>query len=244
MDQKKLYGKWFFWDELVGYPMMLYYWIKGDKINKLLTIRIEKARTKASRIELTKKIKNELLIEYNKQDSFFSYHFKNIDESRDHNFQDKINYCLLCFRDESKRNLSSSKLMILQENFLNGAEHTLFLYFALKGKVKREIRLSDIMIGEKSAEHFLHFLKDKKFIDENHNLLVDQKSSFIRIHRFLKDHHIINPDFQDITIIEAMENEYNSNFDRGTFSRAVTVKFNEFEESLCSELLDKFNIKY
>ncbi|MBB1148531.1 hypothetical protein H4K35_00010 [Myroides sp. NP-2] len=244
MDQKKLYGKWFFWDELVGYPMMLYYWIKGNKINKLLDIRIEKARIKASRIELTKKIKNEFLIEYDKQDNFFSYHFKNIDESRDHNFQDKINYCLLRFRDESKRNLSSSKLMILQENFLNGAEHTLFLYFALEGKVKRDIRLSDIMIGEKSAEYFLLFLKEKKFIDENHNLLVDKKSFLIRIHHFLKDHHIINPDFQDITIIKAMENEYNSNFDRGTFSRAVTAKLNDFEEIVFKELSILFNIRY
>lgn len=244
MDQKNLYGKWFFWDELVGYPMMLYYWIKGNKIQKMLSVRIDKAVSKANQIVLTEKIKNEFLIEYNKQVNFFSYHFKNIDESRNHNFQEKIDYCLSNYKKESLKHLSSSKLMILQENFLNGAEHTLFLYFALKGKVKREIRLSDIMIGEKSAELFLLFLKDKKFIDENHNLQVDQKSSFIRIHRFLKDQHIINPDFQDTTIIEAMENEYHTNFDKGTFSRAITVKFNEFEESLCKELSQLFNFKY
>ncbi|MGG5598173.1 hypothetical protein ACPDHJ_00010 [Myroides sp. C8-3] len=244
MDQKKLYGKWFFWDELAGYPMMLYYWIKGNKIQKMLAIRIEKARSKASKIELTNKLKNEYLIKYDIQDNFFSYHFKNIDESRYHNFEEKIDYCLSSYRDEAKRNLSSSKLMILQENFLNGAEHTLFLYFVLEGKIKREIRLSDIMIGEKSAEHFLLFLKDKKLIDENHNLLVDNKSSFIRIHRFLKDHHIINPDFQGNTIIEAMENEYNSNFDAGTFSKAVKTKLTDFEEVLFKELSILFNIRY
>ena len=99
------------------------------------------------------------------------------------------------------------------------------------------------MIGDDSSKVFLAFLKGKKFIDENYNLIVDQKSSFIRIHRFLKDNHIINPDFQDITIIEAMEKEYNTNFDKGTFSRAITVKPNDFEESLYQELSNIFNIK-
>ena len=32
MDKNKLYGSWYIWEELVSYPMMLYYWIKGDKI--------------------------------------------------------------------------------------------------------------------------------------------------------------------------------------------------------------------
>lgn len=27
MNQKKLYGRWNFWEEFVGYPMMIYYWI-------------------------------------------------------------------------------------------------------------------------------------------------------------------------------------------------------------------------
>jgi hypothetical protein len=134
--------------------------------------------------------------------------------------------------------------MKLQENFLNGAETTLFLYFVLDQKVRREIRLSDIIIGENNSKLFIDFLKRKKFIDENNNLIVDQKSSFIRIHRFLKDNRIINPDFQDTTIIEAMENEYNTNFDKGTFSRAITVKPTDFEQSIHMELSKMFDFKY
>ena len=244
MDQKKLYGRWNFWEEFVGYPMMIFYWIKGEKISKMLSKRIEKAKQKSSQISLTDKKRNEFLIRYEKLDNFFTFHFKNIDASRNHNFEEKIEYCLEQYRRESLSILSSSNLMKLQGNFLNGAETTLLLYFALEGKVKREIRLSDIMIGENSSQIFIAFLKGKKFIDENHNLIVDQKSSFIRIHRFLKDNHIINPDFQDITIIEAMENEYNSNFDKGTFSRAITVKPNDFEETIYQELSKLFNIKY
>lgn len=73
---------------------------------------------------------------------------------------------------------------------------------------------------------------------------MNQKSSFIRIHRFLEDKHIINQDFQDTTIIEAMENEYNTNFDKGIFSRAETVKPNDFEETIYHELSKLFNIKH
>ena len=244
MDQKKLYGRWNFWEEFVGYPMMIFYWIKGEKISKMLSKRIEKAKQKSSQISLTDKKRNEFLIRYEKLDNFFTFHFKNIDASRNHNFEEKIEYCLEQYRRESLSILSSSNLMKLQGNFLNGAETTLFLYFALESKTKREILLANIMIGENSSTIFIAFLKGKKFIDENHNLIVDQKSSFIRIHRFLKDNHIINPDFQDITIIEAMENEYNSNFDKGTFSRAITVKPNDFEETIYQELSKLFNIKY
>jgi len=236
MDQKKLYGRWNLWEEFVGYPMMIYFWIRRQKIQTRLQSRIEKAKQKSSKIVLDEKLRNEYLIRYEKLDNFFSFHFKDIDESRNHNFEEKIKYCLDQYKKESNSLLSSSNLMKLQGNFLNGAETTLFLYFALESKINRKIRLSDIMIGDNSFKIFIAFLKDKKFIDENHNLLVDHKSSFIRIHRFLKDNHIINPDFQDITVIEAMENEYNTNFDKGTFSRAIIVKPNDFEESLNKKL--------
>lgn len=243
MDKKKLYGQWKLWEEFIGYPMMIYFWIRGQKIQNLLQMRIKKAQQKSSKIILNEKLRNELLIRYEKLDNFFSFHFKDIEESRNHNFEEKIQYCLDQYKKESNSLLTSSNLMKLQGNFLNGAETTLFLYFALKHKTNREIRLSDIMIGDNSSKIFIAFLKGKKFIDENHNLLVDQKSSFIRIHRFLKDNHIINPDFQDTTIIEAMENEYNTNFDKGTFSRAIIVKANDFEENIYQDLFKLYNIK-
>lgn len=244
MDEKKLYGRWFLWDEIIGLPMMIYYWIKGEKIQKMLENRINVAKEKSKNISLTEKTKKEYLIKYEKLNNFFSLHFKVIENSSKHNFQEKIDYCLREYKKESSKILSSSNLMKLQENFLNGAESTLLLYFVLDQKVKREISLSDIIIGEKNSKIFIDFLKKKKFLDENNNLLVDQKSSFIRIHRFLKDNHIINPDFQDTTIIEAMENEYNTNFDKGTFSRAITVKPTDFEESIYMELSKIFDFKY
>jgi len=41
-----------------------------------------------------------------------------------------------------------------------------------------------------------------------------------------------------------MENEYNTNFDKGTFSRTVLVKPNDFEESIYPELSKLLKIKY
>jgi hypothetical protein len=109
----------------------------------LLSERIDKARKNGEQVELTEKIKQEFLIEYERLDNFFSYHFKEIDKSRNHNFEDKINYCLKQYKKESSKQLTSSNLMKLQGNFINGAEITLFYYFALKQKVTEDIRISN-----------------------------------------------------------------------------------------------------
>ena len=70
MDQKKLYGRWTPGEELIGYPMMIYYWIKGEKVQKLLAKRIEKAKQKSAKMILSEKMKNEFLIKYKKLDNF------------------------------------------------------------------------------------------------------------------------------------------------------------------------------
>lgn len=110
MDKNKLYGRWCIWEELVSYPMMIYYWIKGDKIKKLLSERIKNAKYRAEQEVLTEKTKNEFLIEYEKLDNFFSDHFKKINEFNSHNFNEKIAYCLQQYRKESAMKLTSSSL--------------------------------------------------------------------------------------------------------------------------------------
>jgi P2-related tail formation protein len=40
-----------------------------------------------------------------------------------------------------------------------------------------------------------------------------------------------------------MENEYNTIFDKGTFSRAIKVKSNDFEENIYKELSQLLNIR-
>lgn len=53
MNEKKIYGRWFIWEEFVGIPMIVYHWIKGDRIKKLLSERIDKARKNGEQVELT-----------------------------------------------------------------------------------------------------------------------------------------------------------------------------------------------
>ena len=46
------------------------------------------------------------------------------------------------------------------------------------------------------------------------------------------------------TEINNLKNEYNTTFDKGTFSRAITVTPSDFEESIYKELSKLFDIKY
>ncbi len=235
MDTKELYGKWLPTNELVGVFIMISNRLKGKRIKQQLDEKIKKSKEKALQIELTEKKKDELLIQYQDLNNFFSHHFKKIDDSRSFSLDEKVDYCLEQYKKESKKLLSAANLIILQENFLNGAEQTLFLYSALNGKVSRGISIQDI-IGVEKSRILINFLKDKNFIDQNNNLIVDNKSRFIRIHRFLKDIKVINSDFNDKTILDAMEREYNASFDQGTFSKAIGVKMTESEEAIYKEL--------
>lgn len=125
-----------------------------------------------------------------------------------------------------------------------GAEKTLTAYLLLDKKVERRIYLKDILIGDDTEEKFKKFLKDKRFIDDEQNLLVDNKSSFIRLHRFLKDENFINSGYTDNTIIEIMEKEYNSTFDKTTFSRANKVLQSDFEKDIFKELSAIMGVRY
>lgn len=238
MDKSKIYGKWYFWEELGALPLLIYYRLRGKKIKQLLFERVSKAKKHSLDTILSEKEKQELLVQYEELDNFFSYYFKKIDKSTSHNFNEKVKYCLNQYKKETLSIISASKLFILQENFLNGAENTLTIYFKLKAKTERRLYLSDILIGEDTVIRLKKFLIDKKFIDENNNLIVDNKSSFIRLHRELKEINFINKDFNDNTIIDVMQKEYNSKFDKGLFSKAIKIKPDELEEEIIEELIE------
>lgn len=244
MDLNKIYGRWMVWDEFGAIPLVIISWLKGKKIKTLLEERIKKAQEIAAKTIINSKNREEYLLEYDSLDNFFAYHFKNIEKSRTHSFEEKIAYCLQQYKAESFRNISASRAMLLQENFLIGAEKTLTAYLLLDKKVERRIYLKDILIGDDTEEKFKIFLKDKRFIDDEQNLLVDNKSSFIRLHRFLKDENFINSGYTDNTIIEIMEKEYNSTFDKTTFSRANKVLQSDFEKDIFKELSAIMGVRY
>ncbi|MDO5655775.1 MAG: hypothetical protein Q4G27_06505 [Flavobacteriaceae bacterium] len=237
MDKKEIYGKSYFWSELAAFPLIIYYRLKGKNIKQLLYELLSRVQKKYSDTVITFQEKEELLIQYEELNNFFAYHFKKIDSSRSHNFDEKINYCLNQFKKESNSLTSASKLVILQENFLKGAEQTLSIYFKLNGKTERRLYLSDILVGKFTDERLKNFLLSQKFIDENNNLIVDNKSFFFRILKSLKDKKFINQSFTDKTIVEVLQNEYNSKLDNSLFSKASNITPDESETEIIEELI-------
>ncbi|MDV3508140.1 hypothetical protein CMU89_05745 [Elizabethkingia anophelis] len=242
MNKNKLYGHWYIWEELMGYPMILYYWIKGDKIQKMLSERIEKARQKAEQMTLTEKNKNEFLIEYEKLDNFFSYHFKEIDKFNSHNFQDKINYCLKQYRKESSQKLTSSNLMKLQGNFLAGAEKTLFLYFLLYGERKPNNSFVSIFSSEENYNKFIFVMKNNSYLDENNKFDISV-IFFSGVLTFLKKKGVIK-NVKNIDIIKLLKDDFDFEISPSSFSSGMPYPTKDEEKKLFDDLFKEFMIEY
>lgn len=242
MNEKKLYGRWYIWEELVGYPMMLYYWIKGDRIKKLLSERIRKAKHRAEQEVLTEKTKNEFLIEYEKLDNFFSQHFKEISQFNSHNFQDKINYCLQQYRKESAKKLTSSNLMKLQGNFLTGAEKTLYLYFLLYGERKASNTFMSVFSSEENYSKFISVMKNNSYLDENNKF--DIKKIFLAgVLTFLRNKGIIK-NVDNIEIVKVLKADFDFEISTPSFSNGIPYPTKDEEKKLFDDLSMEFMIKY
>lgn len=242
MDKKKIYGKWSITDEIVGYPLMLHAWLKGKKVSQLLEKRIEIAKNKADKIEINLSKVDEYRIEYEELDNFFAHYFRKIDSSKHKSFEEKINYCLSQFKREANTLYSSSKLMILQGNFLNGAEKTIFLYELIhKSKnmelpEKREEGIAFLM-GEEKAEKLLNFFIEKQLIGKDKRVK-GEKAPFIRLHKYLQDEQIINPTISNKDITIHMGKEYKDTFDSSVFSRANFIKIKQYEKDIRNEIIN------
>lgn len=242
MDEKKLYGRWYFWEEIIGYPMMLYYWIQGDNIQKMLSERIEKARQKAEQITLTAKNKSEFLIKYEKLDNFFSYHFKEISQFNSHNFQEKISYCLRQYRKESAKNITSSSLMKLQGNFLVGAENTLFLYFLLYDERKIESSFMSVFSNEENYNKFISVMRNNSYLDENNKF--DIKKIFLAgVLTFLRNKGIIK-NVDNIEIVKVLKADFDFEISTPSFSNGIPHPTKDEEKKLFDDLSIEFMIKY
>ncbi|MFN3021360.1 hypothetical protein ACK1KB_10280 [Chryseobacterium sp. TY3] len=242
MNEKKLYGRWYIWEEFIGYPMMLYYWIKGDKIQKLLSERIHKAKQRAEEEILTEKDKNEFLIEYERLDNFFSYHFKKINEFDSHNFNEKIAYCLQQYRKESALKLTSSNLMKLQGNFLTGAENTLFLYFLLYNEKKTKNSFLSIFSSEENYNTFLSVMKSNSYFDKNNRFDISV-IFFAGILTFLKKKGVIK-NVKNIDIIKLLKDDFDFEISPSSFSSATPYPTKDEEKKLFDDLSKEFMIKY
>ena len=141
MKQNNLYLKYNPGAEIIAIPFIVSRIIKGKNIKELLYEIINALREKAANVKLNELEKFEAQIEYNNIENFFATHFKALENSNEHTFEDKIKYCLKKYAKESKSLLSAANTVVLEENFLKGAQETLFYYFIInENKKPKNIR--------------------------------------------------------------------------------------------------------
>ncbi len=131
--------------EIIAIPIIISRIFSGKKIKDLLLDIIESTRNEALNSILSEKEKIEKEIEYYDLENFFATNFKALELSKVHTLEDKINYCLIKYAEESKKLLSPSNTVILEENFLKGAKKTLGLYFLLEKYDIESIKLENCL---------------------------------------------------------------------------------------------------
>ena len=136
--------------EVIAVPFLVSRIFKGKKIKDLIDEKIDLAREKSAKINLTEIDRVEKELEYDNLDNFFVKNFRALDNSIAHSFDDKITYCLDQYSKESRKIFTASNLVVLEENFLKGAEKTLLLYFSLFEKNDEVIVVNeeDILLNE------------------------------------------------------------------------------------------------
>lgn len=120
--------------ELAGVPLFvgkaINRLIKNEKISDTLDniVKISKENASSyndiSNIELMK-----FQTEYKKAENFFAKYFVKYEDSP---VESRIEYCLEEYKTEVNKISSASNSLVLEENFLKGAERTLMLYYILK----------------------------------------------------------------------------------------------------------------
>lgn len=129
------YAWWGLASDILGVPVFtvkaIKRLIKKEKIADSLEKIIEEAKKEAKTVpqkELTS-VKIQLLRDsYEEQDDFFSVHFKSKSLQK-LSFDEKIDYCLEKYKEESRKISTATNSLILEKNFFKGAKQTLFLYF-------------------------------------------------------------------------------------------------------------------
>lgn len=117
--------------ELLAFPFIINNVIKGKTIKERLHEIIESAKNQACS-NLTEKDKYVKQIDFDDLENFFANHFKALENSKVHSFDDKIDYCLDKYAKEAKSLLSAANTVVLEENFLKGAKKTLGIYYLLE----------------------------------------------------------------------------------------------------------------
>lgn len=242
MKKNSIYLRFNPFSEIVAVPFLLNRIFKGQKIKELLNNKIEYARDQASRSKFTDIEKFEKNLEYQNLDNFFANHFRKLDESSYHFFDDKINYCLKQYLMESRKIWTSTNMVVLEENFLKGAEKTLLLYFILNVEAKKTRSFISLFSKKDYYFKFIKVMEDNGYLDENNDLEIPI-IFFAGILNFLKNRGVIKK-VNNIAIISDLKNDFNYQMSTASFSSGVPHPTSESEKVLFDKLAKEFMISY
>lgn len=241
--------------ELVGVPLLIFNALKriskNEKIADTLENIIELSKTNADKLKSSSKVELKVFFdEYQEMNNFFHKYFNRYN---DLNIEERIDYCLRKYKNEALKINTASNTLILEENFLKGAERTLTLYFLLKDKglINEEnhttleeekpkpilLTLEDLM-GKDNYNQLMDFLIKERLITKDKELITS-KAKLIRHHCVLRDQNILKAK-NDRDIIRAMENEYKTKFDQSIISNRFGTKITDEEQEEIHKLEELF----
>ena len=174
MKQNNLYLKYNPGAEIIAIPFIVSRIIKGKNIKELLYEIINALREKAANVKLNELEKFEAQIEYNNIENFFATHFKALENSNEHTFEDKIKKSysdkLELYNDQKVKILSlepynNSRLQLKTE--LVGKEGTYSINYNFYEKDGEwfiyDVDLIGVSIIQTYRQQFGGLLKEKSF---------------------------------------------------------------------------------
>ena len=242
MKQNNLYLKYNPGAEIIAIPFIVSRIIKGKNIKELLYDIINAIREKAANVKLNELEKFEAQIEYNNIENFFATHFKALENSNEHTFEDKIKYCLKKYAKESKSLLSAANTVVLEENFLKGAQETLFYYFIINENKKPKKTFQSIFANKENYNKFISIMKNNSYLNENNKIDIPI-IFFAGILTFLKKNGIIKK-VKSIDIVKFLKDDFNFEISPSSFSSATPYPTKDEEKKLFDDLSKEFMIKY
>ncbi len=170
--------------DVLGVPMLTYKYLIRKRKNKdfpdILKRVIAEVKEESKRTEeLTPIQVQRYLDDYIESDDFFSHYFKyslsglafkSTNPIRDLTFNERIEYCLNRFEEEAQKIYTASNYIILEENFLNGAKHTLFIYFLFR---YHGINIDNLVNDKITNFNQINQQNDFKQINQQNNLNIE-----------------------------------------------------------------------
>lgn len=228
--------------QIIAVPFLLSRIIKGKKIKELIYEKIDFTREESAKCTFSEIERFEKGLEYENLDNFFVNHFRKVENSLAHTFEDKINYCLNRYSVESRKILTAANLVVLEENFLNGAEKALFLYFSLKNRDKVDKSFKNLFSSDENYFVFISVMKNNSYLNDVNRIDIP-KIFFAGILTFLRSKGVLK-NVKDTEIVTALNFEFDFTISKASLCNGVPHPTNESEKKLFDEFAKQYIIKY